>query len=120
MQLVSRLREINKNVENAEFSNELADLSLELAKLKSELAVVVDENTNLKAQLNSAKQKTLSPELEYKNGAYFKKNGDGPFCPGCYDGSEKTIRLSQLPATFSDLASHTCPVCKASHGGSGV
>ena len=120
MQLVSRLREINKNIENAEFSNALADLGLELAKLKSELAAVVDENTDLKAQLASTQQKASAPALEFKNGAYFKQDGDGPFCSGCYDGSGKTIRLSPLPATFKDLASHTCPVCKATYGGKGA
>lgn len=120
MQLVSRLREINTNIENAEFSNALADLGLELAKLKSELATVVDENTNLKAQLVSAQQVVAAPALEFKNGAYFKSGGDGPFCSGCYDGSNKTIRLSPLSATFKALASHTCPVCKATYGGKGA
>ncbi|PPU55347.1 hypothetical protein XdyCFBP7245_13870 [Xanthomonas dyei] len=117
MQLVSRLREINKNIENAEFSNALADLGLELAKLKSELASVVEENTNLKTRL-AVKQST--PTLEFKNGAYFKQDGEGPFCSGCYDNSSKTIRLVPVSKTLEDLASHMCPVCQSTYGGSGV
>lgn len=117
MQLVSRLREINKNIENAEFSNALADLGLELAKLKSELASVLDENTDLKTQL-AVKQST--PVLEFKNGAYFKQDGEGSFCSGCYDNSRKAIRLAPVPRTFKDLASHMCPVCQSTYGGSGV
>lgn len=42
--LAGRLREIAKNIENAEFKNILADLSLELADLKLQLAGVVEEN----------------------------------------------------------------------------
>lgn len=117
MQLVSRLREINKKIKNAEFSNALADLGLELATLKSELAAVIEENTSLKAQL-SAKQQIHS--LVFRNGAYFKPDGDGPFCSGCYDNAGKTIRLTPTPAGFQDLASHTCPVCKTASGGTGV
>jgi hypothetical protein len=116
MQLVSRLREINKNVENAEFSNALADLSLELAKLKLELAGVLEENNKLKAQLAAHSP----PVLQFKGYAYYESDGDGPFCPGCYDGSAKTIRLTSLPAEVQDLGQHMCPVCQAVYGGAGV
>lgn len=115
MQMVSRLRDINKNIENAEFSNALADLSLELAKLKAELANVIDENTNLKAQL-AIPQLHRQP-LEFKCGAYYQADGDGPFCSGCYDSRGTIIRLTKAPSEFKDMASHFCPVCNAVSGG---
>ncbi|MBJ6981951.1 hypothetical protein [Luteimonas sp. MC1572] len=118
IQIVSRLREINKNVENSEFSNALADLGLELAQLKSALATVLDENTRLKAQL--AAVEAPKPDLQFKAGAYFKDGSDGPYCSGCYDTSGKLVRLSPVPAKLSHIASHLCPVCKAPYAGTGA
>lgn len=49
--LANRLREISRNIENAEFKNLLADLSLELADLKLQLAGVLEENVKLKERV---------------------------------------------------------------------
>lgn len=51
--LATRLREISKNIEDAEFKNLLADLSLELADTKLKIADLINENTELKEKLNS-------------------------------------------------------------------
>ena len=50
--LVSRLREIGKNIEDAEFRNLLADLNIELADAKLKIADLISENTGLKEKLN--------------------------------------------------------------------
>ncbi|MBE3752988.1 hypothetical protein HJ186_23040 [Vibrio parahaemolyticus] len=46
--LAKRLREISKNIEDAEFKNLLADLNLELADTKLALADVMEQNSQLK------------------------------------------------------------------------
>ncbi|WP_417560145.1 hypothetical protein [Marinomonas sp.] len=46
--LASRLREISKNIEDAEFKNLLADLSLELADAKLKIADLISENADLR------------------------------------------------------------------------
>lgn len=51
--LATRLREISKNIEVAEFKNLLADLSLELADAKFKLADLVAENAELREKLHS-------------------------------------------------------------------
>lgn len=112
LQLVSRLREINKNIANAEFSNALADLAIELSELKIKVAGLLDENDQLKRQL-AQKQ---SNALEFKEFAYFSATGDGPFCPGCHDSHGKTIRLTKLSAPFTAFGSHSCPACKENFG----
>ena len=58
--LASRLREISKNIENAEFKNLLADLSLELADAKLKIAGLLSEN----AELNKKLQALTSAEEE--------------------------------------------------------
>jgi hypothetical protein len=63
--IVKRLRAVNENIKNAEFSNLIADLNLELADLKLKLVGVVEENIKLREQIR---------ELE---------NVEGDPCPRC-------------------------------------
>lgn len=56
--LAGRLREISKNIEDAEFKNLLADLSLELADAKLKIADLVSENADLKEKLKSLTSST--------------------------------------------------------------
>lgn len=112
IQLVGRLREISKNVENAEFSNALADLAIELSEFKIKVAGLLEENDQLRRQLAQRRSTTL----EFKEFAYYSESGDGPFCPGCYDGAAKTIRLTKLTAGFTVFGSHSCPACKETFG----
>ncbi|PMN92604.1 hypothetical protein [Enterovibrio norvegicus] len=53
LSLATRLREIGKTIEDAEFKNVLADLSLELADSKLKIADLVAENATLKEKLNA-------------------------------------------------------------------
>ena len=112
IQLLTWLRDINKNIENAEFSNVLADLSLELANLKIQVAGLLEENDKLKRQL-AEKNDT---EIIFKDFAYYTTSGDGPFCPACYDSFRKTIRLTKQTGAFTAFGSHSCPVCRETFG----
>jgi len=51
--IASRLREIGKNIENAEFKNLIADLSLKLADAKLKIADLVSENAEMKEQIHA-------------------------------------------------------------------
>lgn len=115
--LAQRLREISKNIEDAEFKNVLADLSHEIADTKLALAVMTEENANLKNELTTLRNsKGQSSNMKFEEFAYFESNGDGPFCPGCYDSSGTIIRLSKLSGAFTAFGSHTCPSCKEKYG----
>ncbi|WP_272166353.1 hypothetical protein [Vibrio diabolicus] len=74
--LATRLREIGKNIEDAEFKNILADLSLELADSKLKMADLISENAALKeklAALTSAQGSfVLSVTIEHLN--WFQQN----------------------------------------------
>ncbi|AEX22256.1 hypothetical protein [Vibrio sp. EJY3] len=52
LSLTSRLREISKSIEDAEFKNLLADLSLELADAKLKIADLTSENAELREQIS--------------------------------------------------------------------
>ena len=64
--LASRLREISKNIENAEFKNILADLSIELAEAKLRIADLITENGKLKSQVDllSSSSHDLCPKCK--------------------------------------------------------
>lgn len=111
LQLVSRLREINRKIANSEFANALADLSIELSELKIQVASLLEENDQLKRQL----LQRPSEALEFKGFAYYTRSGDGPFCSGCYDSHGKSIRLTRLSGPFTAFGSHSCPSCKESY-----
>jgi hypothetical protein len=109
--LVQRLREISKNIAEAEFknlladlSNELADVKLEAAALKEAVAKLQEENRVLKT---TAPDKADKP-IGTKWGCYQFKNDDGLYCTGCWDSQRKKIRTNRAIAGF-----RICPVCKA-------
>jgi Predicted nucleotide-binding protein containing TIR-like domain len=62
-----------------------------------------------------AKTPSQSSEVIVKDGVYFKQDGDGPFCTGCYDSKKELIRISALSRDFHSIARWRCPVCKASY-----
>ncbi|EHH1187278.1 hypothetical protein OTE47_004254 [Vibrio vulnificus] len=116
--LVKRLREVSKNIEDAEFKSLLADLNLELADTKLALAEVIEQNTKLKLEVNELKNSQGSnlSKLEYREFAYFDSSDDGPFCSGCYEAKNQKIRLRKASPTFRTFGHHKCPVCKQYFG----
>lgn len=114
LSLVQRLREISKNLEEAEFKNLLADLSIELADvkleasaLKEELAAIQEENRILKQTTPSDDEKPIG----VKWGCYQFKDDDGLYCTGCWDSKRKKIRTNRATSTH-----RLCPVCRAPIG----
>jgi len=95
--LSTRLREISKNIENAEFKNLLADLSLELADAKLKISELVNENTELKEGLQSL------------------KTASGERCPKCNYRTFELISTRPHPV-FGDIGTkerlYKCSSCE--------
>ena len=88
--LAVRLREISKNIEDAEFKNLLADLSLELADAKLGMADTLvksmDKDKEIEALKGKLKNKTKTVGFHAAR-YYVAENGEptgSPFCPTCY------------------------------------
>jgi predicted nucleic-acid-binding Zn-ribbon protein len=77
--LASRLREIGKNIEDAEFKNLVADLSLELADAKMNIATLVSENAELKEKLQALTSAT------------------GELCPKCNNRTFEIVSTKPHP-----------------------
>ena len=60
----------------------------------------------------------MSDEFKFQKGLYYRKDGDGPFCPGCKDGNSKIVRLVKVPHKIFIMFKFRfeCPVCKSKFG----
>jgi len=94
--LATRLREISKNIEDAEFKNLLADLSLELADAKLKMADLISENAEMKEQLHSL------------------TSASGEKCPKCNNRTFELISTKPHPV-FGEVGAkertYVCSVC---------
>lgn len=112
--LAKRLREISKNIEDAEFKNLLADLSSELADLKLEAAALKEKIAELQEE-NSLLKHTASPTDEKPSGrrwgCYQFEGDSGLYCPACWDSKRKKSSTTRVNAKFRH-----CPVCNAPIG----
>jgi regulator of replication initiation timing len=107
--LVSRLREISKNIQQAEIknlladlSNELADAKMQVASLKERVAELTEENRGLKAVRSESKEK---PTIQW--GCYKFEGDEGLYCTGCYDSKGMKSLTHRRNSRF-----RYCPVCK--------
>ena len=112
--LAGRLREISKNIEDAEFKNILADLSLELAEAKLEMAdiqlKVLEKNKEIEELKEKFKNKNKTVGF---HGAryYVGENGEptgSPFCPTCWAKNHDLFPLSNWSR---QERTHKCGVC---------
>ncbi len=107
-----RLKEVGENIKDAEFKNLLADLSLELADAKLQLADILEENATLKKELQIIKSQSEEiSDFILKDSMYYKENGDGPFCTGCYDTKRQPVRLAKQKSPFNTFGEFKCPAC---------
>ena len=117
--IVKKLRELNKKVGEAEFkmlladlSNELADAKLEAANLKSELAQAKDDVS----RLESAASRNVDSGPDVHEGAYVFGDNSRHYCTSCYDGSGSKVLLHQLSGPFTVFGKWQCPSCKSHFG----
>lgn len=111
--IVSRLREISKNIQEAEIrnlladlSNELADAKLQLATVKEQVARLSEENQALKAAKPENKQR---PTVKW--GCYQFEGEEGLYCTACYDTKGQKVLTNRVNSRF-----RACPVCRVSIG----
>jgi hypothetical protein len=112
LSLLKRLREISKNIADAEFKNiladlssEMADLKLQAADLKEKLAKLQEENALLKSTMSAVDEKPVG----VKWGCYlFEGEPENLYCTACWDSKRKKHLTMRASSRF-----RMCPVCKA-------
>ncbi|WP_322685697.1 hypothetical protein [Nostoc sp. DedQUE07] len=109
--------EIKDTQKRGEFMRIIGQLSIELAETQMKLAEQIQDSIE-----NKQKIKVLEDEIEqlknpnvkviWKNGLYYKENGDGGYCTGCYDNNKKLIRVTEPLPGFK---LYQCPVCQSTY-----
>jgi hypothetical protein len=92
---------------------ESADLVGDLLEPTTKVAELTGENARLKGDPERA---TAPPEVESRDGMYFRKDGAGPYCTACRDERGKMNRVTEPPPALRKLGGWRCPTCHAKYG----
>jgi regulator of replication initiation timing len=93
--------------DNAEAMLAISTLQVQLAEVQDRLANMLNENRELRGEVDRLKgeladAKNPKVEVEFKEGVYYKPNGDGPYCPTCYDTKKQMVRVGEAPSFVQD------------------
>jgi len=70
-------------------------------------------NSTLRERLRKSEaDKPPSHDLNFKEGLCWREGDDSPFCPGCYDGTRKAVRLTKQQPPWDEFGDFLCPICK--------
>jgi len=89
---------------------------VELEEIKSEVCRLINENAGQQNKIQQLK-KQIGDESAFlvKNNVYYTHDGDGPFCPYCFDNRGKKIRVLSESSGDDSPARHFCRVCSSSY-----
>lgn len=102
MDTIQAASSIISGIENGEIRIKLTEVINECYNLSMENIKLKDEIKDLKDKLETKES------LKFKDGAYWTKDGDGPFCSSCWDSDQKLIRTHKKPHILEMI----CPNCK--------
>jgi hypothetical protein len=105
--LVVKAKALAHKTTNVELKKTIVDLQERLMEMNSQIVGLQEENEKLKASA------ATQSEVAIKDGVYYKRDGEGPFCTGCYDSKKLLSRLTELGASHRIMGKWKCPVCRA-------
>lgn len=107
--------EVKDAQKRGELMRIIGELSVKLAETQISFAEQLQENHNLKEEVNILKKeidKLKSPDSKpiIRDGLYYMRD-HGPLCTRCYDSEEKEILLIKLPNSTTTIKRYRCPEC---------
>lgn len=119
LEIVNKLRGLNKKVSEADFkmllvdlTSELGDAKLHAANLKIDLAEAREKFEELKREMAHSK----SAEPEVHEGGYVFDDKTRHYCTGCYDARGQKILLTEQSGPWRGFGKWMCPVCEKTSG----
>jgi regulator of replication initiation timing len=89
---------------------DLNDVKLKAVQLENENLIMKNEIRQLRIRLGEEK------EFDIKNNVLYTPEGDGPFCPFCYEKRGKMTRLRQDFSEKDSTVTYACRLCGWSLG----
>jgi len=92
-----------------------AALRGELEKIAAGVSLLIEENTVHKKEIQQLKAQIAGEKgFDVRDNVYYTPDGDGPFCPFCYERRRKKIRLRRVDSEDGSVVRHICRVCEGS------
>jgi len=98
--------EIGKTLNNVELIKQNSDLIFQIAQNQIEAANLINENQELKTEIEEMKNNPLRFD-----GSMYRDNDNFPFCPACYDSRKIKVHLKMPYKTVTGNMCFKCPVC---------
>jgi hypothetical protein len=112
---LNALRERSKSTKDLDIKDQIGTLYDNVLELKEVINRLLDENKELKRQLEEQQHTPEEPELKAVGGANYYFVGDkGPYCQPCYDDKRKLVALEQPYTSETGSVSRHCLVCNNS------
>lgn len=112
---LSALRERSKVSKDLDIKDQISTLYDNVLELKEVINRLLDENKELRRQLEEQQHPPEEPELRAVGEAnYYFVGGKGPYCQPCYDDKRKLVALEQPYTSEWGSVSRHCLVCNNS------
>jgi len=110
-----------KKLENLQFIKEdeeargiSAALSSELKIIGDKLPLLIEENEKLKSENHDLRAQLAGEHgFDVRDNVYYASDGDGPFCPYCYENRATKMRLRSLEPGTAGEAKYSCRLCES-------
>jgi hypothetical protein len=109
---LSALRERAQRTKDLDIKDQINTMYDHVLSLKEVVSRLVDENKDLRRQLEQQQHPPEAPKIKQVGEAnYYFRGEEGPFCQPCYDDKGKFVALSPQNQTQWGSVSRTCLVC---------
>ena len=107
--LLKDAKQAAKSSQDHELKEKVSEVYDEILNLKEAVSNLAKENEDLRRQLTER----AKVKWDGKIGAYFAEGDPDPFCPACFDGNSKLVRLTPVFARSgsSEVWKYDCGVC---------
>lgn len=115
---LTELRENAGDPAGSKFLKISEDLKGEFDIIGKSVRELLQENKNQQEEIVRLKKELRGEQcFDVKDNVYYTPDGDGPFCPNCYDRRKKLIRLRIVSPDESSTLQHACRLCGSSFTG---
>lgn len=109
MSIVDNIKDVANIVRKADN----IDLYRQILDLQQEALELVEENNNLKTELQEIRKSTdIQEKLVFEDNSYFIRDeyrNDGPYCTTCWDYEGKLVRMHEQK--FDNFTNNYCDSC---------
>ena len=110
LQDLAKLEVVQKGAESREL---VSALSRELVTTQKALKVIVEDNSKLKSENHDLRAQLAGEHgFDVRDDVYYTSDGDGPFCPYCYENRARKVRLRSLEPGSEGDPKYACRFCE--------